>query len=406
MSVAVGRSPCRSERANAHSARPSASSLRSKTFVIGALIVALLGLLGDRRLASDAPRPARADAATSSSRRARNIGSAPTSSAAMSSPASSPERRTPQIAPLATLLGIARGNDPRAGHGLLPRTRRRILGRIIDAFLALPLIVIAVTALFALGSSKWTLTAVIGVVFTPIVARTVRAAVLGERNLEYVEAARLRGEHGPYVMFAEILPERDGADHRRGDGSARLRDLRRRRRSPFSASASSRRRPTGSLQISENYTLLSSATTGGRWCSRRSAIASLVVAVNLIADGVAAGARPMSRGRPRRRPHAAATRSSSRPRRRLPGPRTRPSGAAGLSSLTVRRGEAYGLVGESGCGKSTAALAIVQYLPRNGRVRSGAILIDGPRRARAPRREPAPLRATTSRWCTRTPARR
>ena len=44
-------------------------------------------------------------------------------------------------------------------------------------------------------------------------------------------------------------------------------------------------------------------------------------------------------------------------------------------SLTVERGRSYGLVGESGCGKSTAALAIVQYLPRNGRVRSGAIRI-------------------------------
>ena len=46
-------------------------------------------------------------------------------------------------------------------------------------------------------------------------------------------------------------------------------------------------------------------------------------------------------------------------------------------SLAVGRGEAYGLVGESGCGKSTAALAIVRYLPRNGRVRSGGIRIDG-----------------------------
>ena len=46
-------------------------------------------------------------------------------------------------------------------------------------------------------------------------------------------------------------------------------------------------------------------------------------------------------------------------------------------SFSVGRGESYGLVGESGCGKSTAALAIVRYLPRNGRVRGGPIEIDG-----------------------------
>ena len=45
--------------------------------------------------------------------------------------------------------------------------------------------------------------------------------------------------------------------------------------------------------------------------------------------------------------------------------------------LTIRPGETFGLVGESGCGKSTAAMAAMRYLPRNGRVTAGRILIDG-----------------------------
>ena len=53
-------------------------------------------------------------------------------------------------------------------------------------------------------------------------------------------------------------------------------------------------------------------------------------------------------------------------------------------SLTIERGGSYGLVGESGCGKSTAALTIVQYLPRNGRISSGSI---GSLAARSKRRD-------------------
>ena len=46
-------------------------------------------------------------------------------------------------------------------------------------------------------------------------------------------------------------------------------------------------------------------------------------------------------------------------------------------SFHVKPGESYGLVGESGCGKSTTAYAAVRYLPRNARITGGRILVDG-----------------------------
>jgi peptide/nickel transport system permease protein len=39
-----------------------------------------------------------------------------------------------------------------------------------------------------------------------LIARTVRTAVLSERSLDYVAAARLRDETLPYILFVEILP--------------------------------------------------------------------------------------------------------------------------------------------------------------------------------------------------------
>ena len=46
-------------------------------------------------------------------------------------------------------------------------------------------------------------------------------------------------------------------------------------------------------------------------------------------------------------------------------------------TFRVAPGEAYGLVGESGCGKSTTAFAALRYLPTNGRITSGRILVGG-----------------------------
>ncbi|HET6657834.1 MAG TPA: ABC transporter ATP-binding protein [Gaiellaceae bacterium] len=46
-------------------------------------------------------------------------------------------------------------------------------------------------------------------------------------------------------------------------------------------------------------------------------------------------------------------------------------------SFAIGQGESYGLVGESGCGKTTAAFAIMRYLPRNAKILNGSIRLNG-----------------------------
>ncbi len=110
------------------------------------------------------------------------------------------------IAPLATLMGTVFGTAIGLFMGYYRGAVDEVTGRFVEAFLALPLVVTAILGTIALGESNATLIIVIGIVFTPLIARTVRAAVLQERDLDYVAAARLRGESSFYIMFAEILP--------------------------------------------------------------------------------------------------------------------------------------------------------------------------------------------------------
>jgi len=46
-------------------------------------------------------------------------------------------------------------------------------------------------------------------------------------------------------------------------------------------------------------------------------------------------------------------------------------------SFSLKRGETLGLVGESGCGKTTLGLSLMRLLPRNGRIERGEILLEG-----------------------------
>jgi peptide/nickel transport system permease protein len=110
------------------------------------------------------------------------------------------------ITPLATILGTILGTALGLAMGYLGGWFDTVASRLVEAILALPFVIIAFLFVVALGPSVPTITIIIGLVFTPLIARTVRAAVLAERSLDYVPAARLLGERPARVMFSEILP--------------------------------------------------------------------------------------------------------------------------------------------------------------------------------------------------------
>jgi peptide/nickel transport system permease protein len=110
------------------------------------------------------------------------------------------------IAPLATALALLWGGIIGLVSGFYRGYTDEIIMRLVDVLLALPIIITSILILSLLGKSVAIVIVVIGALFTPVVSRTIRSAVIGEREREYVMAARLRGERSAFVMAREILP--------------------------------------------------------------------------------------------------------------------------------------------------------------------------------------------------------
>jgi peptide/nickel transport system permease protein len=187
------------------------------------------------------------------------------------------------VAPAATALGVVGGILVGLFTGFYRGIADDIIMRIVDSLLAFPLIIIAVLVISILGPSVTNVILVIGIVFTPIVARTVRAAVLVEREREYVAAAKLLGNSGPYIMFAEILPNISGpiaveVTIRLGYAIFTSATL------SFLALGIQQPSPDWGLTISIGRAYLQIAPWEVLFPA--AALATLIVAVNLVADGL------------------------------------------------------------------------------------------------------------------------
>lgn len=188
------------------------------------------------------------------------------------------------VAPAATILSTVLGTALGLVMGYFGGLVDEILSRLVDALLALPTVIVALLALTALGTSTLTMIMVIAFTFAPIIARTLRAAVLSERNLDYVAAAGLRRERLSYILFAEILPNvippiLVEATVRLGYAIFTVATL------SFIGFGIQPPSPDWGLSVSANYGLIG----GGYWWTvlfDASAIASLVIGINLVADSI------------------------------------------------------------------------------------------------------------------------
>ncbi len=111
-----------------------------------------------------------------------------------------------QVAIGAVLLGALLGIPIGALGGYYGRWIDAVLMRIIDAILAFPGRLLAIALVASLGGGLFSLYIAIGVSSIPSYARIVRAAVLSQKEKEYVEAARMTGESDARILFSQILP--------------------------------------------------------------------------------------------------------------------------------------------------------------------------------------------------------
>ena len=103
---------------------------------------------------------------------------------------------------LAFLIGVTAGFAAAVGAGWIDT----ILSRLVDLILSMPQLIFALVILSVMGSSLAVLVPTIAILNSPIVFRLARAVAMNIVSLEFVEAARVRGEGWWWIITREILP--------------------------------------------------------------------------------------------------------------------------------------------------------------------------------------------------------
>ncbi len=111
-----------------------------------------------------------------------------------------------KIALLSECLGLALGTLIGLFTGYYGGVLDAVIMRLVDIFMAFPLLIIAIALVAALGPGETNIFIALSLVIWPFVARLVRSQVLSLRESEYVSAAKLIGVGDLGIMFRHILP--------------------------------------------------------------------------------------------------------------------------------------------------------------------------------------------------------
>ena len=115
-------------------------------------------------------------------------------------------RNTVGIAIVTTLLAFIVGTMAGLVAASMGGWVDQALGRIVDVLLSIPQLIFALLLLTIVGPSVVNLTLVIALLYAPLIFRLARSVAGNIVVMDYIEAARLRGERTWYIVAREVLP--------------------------------------------------------------------------------------------------------------------------------------------------------------------------------------------------------
>ncbi|MFW5814245.1 MAG: ABC transporter permease [Spirochaetota bacterium] len=130
-------------------------------------------------------------------------------------------RETIGLPLVATALSVVLGTFIGLLIGYVGGPLDDVVSRILDSLISIPAMVLALVMISTivpllresdsafvglLGASNISLTAVVVLIYVPIISRVARSATLSVRDRGYIEEAKLRGEGTMHILFAQILP--------------------------------------------------------------------------------------------------------------------------------------------------------------------------------------------------------